>query len=414
MTLKTTILAIVGSLTLAIPHTYQYTFAETSGKLSQAQPSLKASAIPKSVVLQVRQDMAKRLNLKLTDVRLTRVESKIFDACLNLPTKNEKCKEIGYKGWAIRVGVGKQSWLYHAVSRQNLSNNFRVNWLQSLPKDVKQTAISNVTRFSELQLGKIKVVSVEPRTWKNNCLEFAKTDRRCNSTKTLGWLIKLKSDTYGGKLRLNENVPSQWVYRSDLDGKIVELDLVSSMGNLSQKASAGILSDAAKRSQTQLSAWKVDKIQNVQWSTRSGDGPSRPITGAVPVENYTFGWKVLVSSPKQKWVYYATKNGFEFDVPKSVPSYLVEEAIKAASVQTGKPASNFRLHWAELLTWDDTCLGVTINKPACEKTPVLGWGISLMESSSTVYAFHSRFDRDVRFVGSSPWFPPPSANPGGR
>jgi hypothetical protein len=408
MTLKTTILAIVGSLTLAIPHTYQYTLAETPGKLSQAQPSLKASEIPKSVVLQVRQDMRKRLNLKLTDVRVARVEPKIFDTCLNLPAKNEKCKEIAYKGWAIRVGAGKQSWLYHTVSPQNLSNNFRINWLQSLPKDVKQTAISNVTRFSELPLGKIKVVSVEPRTWKNNCLELAKTDRRCNSTKTPGWLIKLKSD------RLNENVPSQWVYRSDLDGKIVELDLVTSMGNLSQKAIAGILSDAVKRSQTQPSAWKVDKIQNVQWSTRSGDGPSRPITGAVPVENYTFGWKVLVSSLKQKWVYYATKNGFEFDVPKSVPSYLVEEAIKAASVQTGKPASNFRLHWAELLTWDDTCLGVTINKPACEKTPVLGWRINVMESNSTLFTFHSRFDRDVRFVGSSPWFPPPSANPGGR
>jgi hypothetical protein len=102
-----------------------------------------------------------------------------------------------------------------------------------------------------------------------------------------------------------------------------------------------------------------------------------------------------------------------FDAPKSVPSYLVQEAIKAASVQTGKPASNFRLHWAELLTWDDTCLGVTINKPACEKTPVLGWRISLMESNSTLFTFHSRFDRDVRFVGSSPWFPPLSANPGG-
>jgi hypothetical protein len=408
MTLKTTILAIVGSLTLGIPHTYQSTFAETPSKLSQAQPSLKAPEIPKSVVLQVRQDMAKRLNLKLTDVRVARVELKIFDACLNLPAKNEKCKEIGYKGWAIRVGAGKQSWLYHAIPSQNLSNNFRVNWLQSLPKDVEQTAISNVARFSELPLGKIKVMSMEPRVWKNNCLELTKTDQRCNSIKTPGWLIKLKSD------RPNEQEPSQWVYRSDLDGKIVELDLVSSMGNLSQKVSAGILSDAAKRSQTQPSAWKVEQIHNVQWSTLSGDGPSRPITGAVPVENYTFGWKVLVSSLKQKWVYYATKNGFEFDAPKSVPSYLVQETIKAASVQTGKPGSNFRLHWAELLTWDDTCLGMTINKPACEKTPVLGWRISLMESNSTLFTFHSRFDGDVRFAGSSPWFPPPSANPGGR
>ncbi|BAZ40741.1 hypothetical protein NIES4101_67020 [Calothrix sp. NIES-4101] len=408
MTLKATILTIVGSLTLAIPYTYQHTFASTSSKLSQAQPSLKVPEIPKSVILQLRQNMAKRLNLKLSNVRVARVESKIFDSCLNLPAKNEKCQKIGYTGWTVRVVAGKQSWLYHAVSPKSLRNNFRVNWLQSLPNDVRQKAISNVTLLSEPPVGTIKVVSVEPQVWKNNCLELAKTDRRCHSTKTPGWLIKLKSDRSNGK------EPSQWVYRSDLDGKIVELDLLASVGNLSQKLNADILSDVAKRSQTQRSAWKVDQVQTLQWSNYGGDGPSRPIQGAVPVRDNVFGWKVLVSSLKQQWVYYATKNGFEFDAPKSVPSYLVEEAIKAASVQTGKPKSNFRLHWAELVTWDDTCLGVTITKPACEKTPVLGWRISLMESNSTLFTFHSRLDGDVRFAGSSPWLPPPSANPGGR
>jgi hypothetical protein len=408
MTLKATILAIVSGFTLAIPHTYHPTFASTSSKLSQTQPSLKAPEIPKSVVLQIRKDMAKRLNVKLANVRVTRLESKVLDGCLNLPAKNEKCQKIGYNGWAIRVNASKQSWLYHAVSPKTLRNNFRINWLQSLPQYVKQQAISNVNRLSELPVGKIQVVSAEPRVWKNDCLELPKTEQRCNSTKTPGWLIKLKKD------KSDEWKPSQWVYRSDLDGKVVELDLVASVGNLPQKIKADILSDVAKCSHTQPSAWKIDKIQNVQWSGVGGDGPSRPITGTVPVENYTFGWKVLVSSPKQQWVYYATKNGFEFDAPKSVPSYLVQEAIKAASVQAGKPESNFRLHWADLVTWDDTCLGVTINKPACEKNPVLGWRISLMESYSTLFTFHSRLDRDVRFAGSSPWLAPPSANPGGR
>lgn len=408
MTMKATILTIVSSLTLALPYTYQHTFASTESKISQTQPSLKVPKIPESVVLQVRQDMAKRLNLKLSDLRVARIDPKTFDTCLNLPAKNEKCKEIAYMGWAIRVVGGKQSWLYHAVSPQNLRNNFRVNWLQSLPQSVKQKAISNISLLSEPFVGTIKVVSVEPRLWKNNCLEIPKTYQRCNLTKTPGWLIKLQQD------KSDDRKPPQWVYRSDLDGKIMELDLVASVGNLPQKLNADILSDAAKRSQTQNSNWKIDKIQTVQWSSSGGDGPSRPITGAVPVGNNMFGWKVLVSSPKQQWVYYATNNGFEFDAPKSVPSYLVQEAMKAASVQTGKPANNFRLHWADQVTWNDTCLGVTINKPACQKTPVPGWRIDLMENSSTLFTFHSRLDRDVRFAASSPWLPPPSANPGGR
>ncbi|MCF4966928.1 hypothetical protein [Nostoc sp. CMAA1605] len=404
MTQKAIILTIVSSLMLTIPCTYQYTFAANPSKLAQIQPSLTATEIPKSVILQVRQDMAKRLNVKLANVQVARVESKVFDSCLNLPAKNEKCNKIGYKGWAIRVSAGKQIWLYHAVSPKIPGNNFRINWLQSLPQSVRQQVISHVNRLNQQNIGKIQILSVESRLWKNDCLELPKTEKRCNFVKTPGWLIKLTKD------KSDESKPTQWIYRSDLDGKIVELDLVASVGNLPQKINADILSDAAKRSQTQLSDWKVDEIKNVQWSGTGGDGPSRPITGTVPVENYTFGWKVLISSTKQRWVYYATKNEFEFDAPKSIPSYLVEEAIKTASIQTGKPQSNFRLHWADLVTWDDTCLGVTINQPTCEKTPVLGWRISLMESS-TLYTFHSRFNSDVQFVSSSPWLPPPSANP---
>ncbi|MBW4677890.1 MAG: hypothetical protein KME52_29010 [Desmonostoc geniculatum HA4340-LM1] len=207
------------------------------------------------------------------------------------------------------------------------------------------------------------------------------------------------------------------LYGSDLNGKMLELDLVSSAGNLSKKTIEEILSDAAKRSQTHRAAWKVDKVQAVKWGSYGGDGPSMPIQGAVPVMHNVFGWKVQVSYRGQIWVYYATNNGFQFDAPKSVPRYLVNEAIKAASVQTGKSPNSFNLHWADQMTWDDTCLGITINKPACEKIPVPGWKIDVMgqdETSSILFNFHSRLDRDVRFNGSNPWFYPPVANPGLR
>jgi hypothetical protein len=409
MKLKATILTMVECLTLAIPFTNQNTFAYTPSKVSQVNPSLRVSEISKSIILQIRQDMSKRLNLKVGDVRVVKVDSKIFDSCLNLPSKNEKCKEIGYMAWAIRVVGGKQSWLYHAVSPNTLRNNFRINWLHSLPQSVRQKAINNVSFLREPLLGTIKVVSVEPRVWKNNCLELPKTAQSCNSIKTSGWLITLKSD------KPNWKEPSQWVYRSDLDGKLLDLDLVASVGNLSQKTITDILSDAAKRSQIQRSAWKVNKVQALQWSSYGGGGRSRPIQGAAPVKDNVFGWRVEVSSPGQQWVYYATSNGFEFDAPQSVPRYLVEEAIKMAVVQTGKAASNFRLHWANQVSWDDTCLGVTINKPACKKIQIPCWSIQLMElgdSSSMLFSFHSRLNRDVRFTGSNPWFPPPVANPG--
>ncbi|MBD2336188.1 hypothetical protein H6G64_04185 [Calothrix sp. FACHB-156] len=409
MKLKTTIFTMVGCLMVSLTLIHQHLLASNPTRVSQAASSYKLTNIPNTVSLKIRQDMAKRLNLKLADVQIVKVDAKIFDSCLNLPASNENCQKIGLKGWALTVVGGKQRWLYHAVAPQSLRNNFRVNWLQSLPKNISANAITNSTLLSEPPIGKLRVTSVEPRVWKNNCLELSRTDQRCNSTNTPGWLITLKN------AQPNPKEPAQWIYRSDLNGQILKLDLIASVGNLSQKTIAEILSDAANRSQIQPSAWKVDQIQTLQWSSYGGDGPSRQITGAVPVRDNVFGWKVLVSSPKQQWVYYATKMGFEFDAPKSVPRYLVNEAIKAASVQTGKPANTFNLHWADQVTWNDTCLGVTINKPACQKMSIPGWRITLMgqgDTSSVLFSFHSRLDQDVRFNGSSPWLPPPVANPG--
>jgi hypothetical protein len=408
---QATIFAMVGCLTLVISCANQNILASTQTKLSQATPSLRTSNIPNSVSLDIRQDMAKRLNLKLADVRIVKADKGIFDSCLSLPAPNEVCSQVGLPGWVITVVGGKQRWLYHAFVPEVKRNNFRVNWLESLPKDI----ISNSTSLSAQQAGKLKVTSVEPRVWKNNCLELSQTGKRCNSTKTLGWLITLKNDKPGFR------EPSQWVYRSDLDGKILELDLVASVGNLPKKTTIDVLSDAAKRSQIPRPAWKVDTVQALQWTSYGGgDSPSRPIQGAPPVMENVFGWKVQVSSPWQKWVYYVTTNGFELDAFKSVPRSLVDQAIKAAALQTGKSPNTFNFHWVDQITWDDTCLGVTINKPACQKTPVPGWKINLMglmqqgDASSVLFTFHSRLDGDVRFNGSSPWLPPPSANPGLR
>ncbi|MBD2357126.1 hypothetical protein H6G41_21295 [Tolypothrix sp. FACHB-123] len=408
MKTKATICSIVGGLTLAITFTHQYILASAPGNFSQTPSVSQSSTIPSNVSLNIRQDMAKRLNLKLGDVRIVKIETKTFDSCLNLPVANEKCQEIAFRGWAVRVIGGKQRWLYHAVSPKNLRNNFRVNGLESLPKDVRQKVISNATLLSEPAVGKIRITSVEPKEWKNNCLDLPKIYERCNSTKTPGWLITLKSDKPSSK------EPRQWVYRSDLNGNRFELDLVASVGNIPEKTIADILADAAKRSQISRSLWKVERVQAVKWGRSGGDGPSMPIQGAMPNIENTFGWKVEISSPGQQWVYFALQNGFQFDAPKSIPRSLVNEAIKTAVAQSGKPADSFNFHWAEQITWNDTCLGVTINKPACEKIPVPGWSIHIMgqgENSFILSTFHSRLDRDVRFNGSNPWFPPPVANP---
>ncbi|MBD2203956.1 hypothetical protein H6G33_14560 [Calothrix sp. FACHB-1219] len=402
------IASIVGGLTLAITFTHQYILADSPGKLSPSQSVSQSSTIPSSVSLNIRQDMAKRLNLKLGDVRVVKIENNIFDSCLNLPAANEKCQEIALRGWAVSVIGGKHRWLYHAVPPKILRNNFRVNGLESLPKDVRQKVISNATLLSEPPVGKIRITSVEAKEWKNNCLDLPKIYERCNSTKTPGWLITLKSD------KPNSKEPPKWVYRSDLNGNRFELDIVASVGNIPEKTIADILADAAKRSQISRSLWKVERVQAVKWGNSGDDSPSMPIQGAMPNIENIFGWKVEVSSPKQQWVYFALQNGFQFDAPKSVPPYLVNEAIKMAVAQSGKPADSFKFHWAEQITWNDTCLGVTINKPACEKISVPGWTINLMgqgENSFILSTFHSRLDRDVRFNGSNPWFPPPVANP---
>lgn len=416
MNAKTTILTMAGWLglvmniaispLLAIAPTNLSNPASSKSALSNsvniAQTSnTQVNSLPKSVGISLRQDMAKRLNLKPANVQIIRVEKKVFDGCLNLPKPQEKCQEIALQGWAVTMTASKQRWVYHAVPPQNWRNSIRINWLKSLPDGIRQTAIQQIQLSLQNQQPskKITVTSVEPRVWKNDCLDLKNPFQKCRNLKTPGWLIRIKNHNQDWR------EPEQWIFRSDLNGKKVEFDVSTSLGKLPDKIINDILNDAAKRSQINRSQWKLHRVE-------IGYYPSRPIQGAAPQRENTYGWQVSVTAPGQKWVYYTTSKITNFDAPQSIPDYLKKQAIAMAAKQSGLPTNTFRFHWGEYVMWNDTCLGITINKPACEQKAVPGWQIQIMginNQGSTLYNFHSRLDTDIRFNGSHPWFPPPSA-----
>jgi hypothetical protein len=186
------------------------------------------------------------------------------------------------------------------------------------------------------------------------------------------------------------------------------------IGPLPRQIKANILTDAAQRSQTRRSLWKIKRAQAMTWVPfHGGDGPSQPMAGTIPTAQPVPGWKVVVNGPQQTWVYYAyvAKEGFELDALKSVPRSLVNEAISQAVRSSGRPAESFRLHWVEYQSWQDTCLGIVINQRICPKSSKSfpGWRIQVISSSNNpaqIWTFHSRLRQDVRLQGSSSWQPP--------
>lgn len=391
--------AMLGSFTLAfasILSTIQESPANALASISQAPANVPLN---QKLNFKIRQDMAGRLKLNVSNIRIVKTQSSVFNSCLNLPKPKEACNKKGVPGWRVTLASGKQNWLYH-VSQ---SGDYRINWLSSLSKGLEQQIFSSINILTRTYSGPWKVTQVEPKVWKNDCLELTRATQKCKNQQTLGWLVKVESKS------VTPNHPPQWVYRTDLNGPNIQFDLVASLGTLPKTTIENILQNAAKISRTQRQKWKLKKLTPFQRQSCSGFIPSPPQGACMDVT--LFAWEVVVKNKDYEWVYFANKDGFTFNAPGNIPPALLKEIIQTAAKQSGNSPNNFSLNWAEQVNWENSCLGANSNWFTCRKGVFPGWKIQILQNNSQLWTFHTLLNSDVRFVDKRPWYPPPVAPP---
>jgi hypothetical protein len=184
-----------------------------------------APTLPAAVSTQVRQDLARRLGVPVSQLRIVTATSETWpNGCLGLAQPEEVCTQALVSGWRVRVAVGERLWTYR--TNQSGSSLRLENQRPSviLPSPIAQAVIANASQRSGLAPKFLKLTTAERRTWSDSCLGLGGTNLLCTEVLVPGWQVAIESER------------QRWVYRTDLSGNQVMLDQAASrvMGRLIQ------------------------------------------------------------------------------------------------------------------------------------------------------------------------------------
>lgn len=161
-----------------------------------------------------------------------------------------------------------------------------------LPKFIANEIRRDLSRRVGVPLGKLRIKSAQPRTWKDNCLELAAQDELCGQSLVEGWQVVVASDR------------QTWVYHTDAEGRVLRLATDSSKP-LSATVENAVFSDIAQRANVSRSSLRVVQAEPKTWS----DGCLGLAEGVFCTEALVPGWLVTVEGREMRWVYRTNRSG---------------------------------------------------------------------------------------------------------
>lgn len=167
-----------------------------------------------------------------------------------------------------------------------------------LPDRVANAVIVDLSKQTGIPAGQLQITQYSRQTWSNGCLGLAKPGEICTQATVEGWRVVLS------------NGQRNWVYRSDLGGRVLRLEASQSTTNNSKNLPAdvanAVLRDAAQRLNLSSSQVKIVKAERRTWSDGClGLGRLQDLCAAV----VTPGWLVTVESGQQRLVYRTSDRG---------------------------------------------------------------------------------------------------------
>jgi hypothetical protein len=85
---------------------------DATGKIVKLEDADKAR-LPVAIAQKLVQRVARENRVPVSQLRVTAVRSRVFDACLGIYRPNQLCAQIGVPGWQAIVNSPQQSWVYH-------------------------------------------------------------------------------------------------------------------------------------------------------------------------------------------------------------------------------------------------------------------------------------------------------------
>lgn len=352
--------------------------------------------LPGTVLNAVYRDVSNRTRLPVGNFRVTEATQQTWsDSCLGLGGPNESCLFAQVPGWRVVVSEGRNNWVYRT---DNTGRSVRLESDGSNTNQPGTTLLNAVYRDlsnrTRIPSNNFRLVESTRQTWPDGCLGLAEPREACTLAQVQGWRLVVSDGR------------TNWVYRTDLEGRVIRLETGNTSGSLPNAVTTAVFNDVANRTRINTSQLMVVDSRQQTWPNgclgleAQGRFCSQ---GAVP------GWEVTVGrrNSGDRWIYRTDNTGSNVALaqvavldPNSAPfrfpdriANLVRERI---TFDMGIPASQLRIANATQNNWSNACLDLSLPTVRCMQTPTPGWRVEVTDERNN-WVYRTNADGSIIF-----------------
>ncbi|MBD2197218.1 MULTISPECIES: hypothetical protein [Calothrix] len=344
--------------------------------------------LPKNVARAILKDAAKRVDLPVSELKITKATTKTFsNPCIF--RFGEVCTREyrPVNGWEVIVQVKDQSWTYHANrsgSEVYLDPKSNQSITVPLPKAIANKILNDAAKRSGVAVGDLKISETTSISFGNRCTFNFGEICTADYNPVHGWRVIVQV----------KNEP--WTYHVNRSGSQIILDpIIREWPKVTLTTAIGskILDDAAKRSGVAVGDLKI-----TQATAKNFGNPCEFGFGEVCTKEYNPvpGWEVIVQVKDKSWTYHVNRVGSQIILdPKinpsanvTLPRAIANNILNDAAKRSGVAVANLQITQATAKTFGNQCHFGFGEVCAEIYQPVEGWEV-LVKVKEQSWTYHA-------------------------
>ncbi len=166
-----------------------------------------------------------------------------------------------------------------------------------LPESVSKAVLNDLAQRLGGTRRRLWIVGFNPQTWPDGCLGLPNPGEVCTMAMVDGWRVEVT------------NGQQNWIYRSDLRGRVVRMENPSSpaptTSGLSAPVAQRLLQVAARQLRVPMGALQIAEVKATTWDGCLGVYEADTVCSQIAMN----GWQVILTNGSRSWVYHLTQDG---------------------------------------------------------------------------------------------------------
>ncbi|NJL23268.1 MAG: hypothetical protein HC895_24510 [Leptolyngbyaceae cyanobacterium SM1_3_5] len=161
-------------------------------------------------------------------------------------------------------------------------------------RSVRQAVQRDLAQRLNIPRGQVRIVSIDRQTWPDGCLGLAEPGESCTEAIVQGWRVTARANN------------RTWIYRSDATGVTVRQESnAPANAQLPAVVRTAVLQAASEQLNVPVNRLRITQAERRTWDGCLGISEPDVMCTMIAIP----GWRVVVTSGGQRWVYHTNQDG---------------------------------------------------------------------------------------------------------